>query len=587
MSRDDGPALAVLPRDTSASQDKYIRFADILISNGANVNCYGGRLHSPLQAAACQGVKELVSLYIHHGAVVDAIGGSFQTALNAAIQFNRQDIAKMLLEAGASPTLELDGGLTTLCRAVAKSADYVVEVLISTRPELISQQTIQDALRVAAQNDKLDTFKVLLAKAASVEEVLSAPRILFDAIGAKGNSVLDYLLDKGKNLINLVEKNDLYGTTPLAYAAAGGHDCVDELLEAGADPNITDDRGNTPVTLAVKANGEYSVDNLLFKRRKADQVARLDIVDFAGRGALYWACYFGYDRLFYIIMECLKKRNAKAADYSSAVHAASAKNMANILERLFAMGADPTQLDRNNWTPLDTATEYNATEILPLLLKFKGQDPQPQTLELKRPTSWNTMDVHKQVEVSDQGLRMKLKGPVDAAMGRSDFCMPTNIPLYYFEVTIEKLVPRDGNTKPLELGVGFCEEHAALDRMVGLYYRSWGYHSDDGALYSKNGQRQSNPSYVVGYAEGDTIGCGIDFSDRTAFFTKNGVFLGVGKAFDNIRGKLYPAVSFGRNLAMDSCILANFGGNPAMKFKYSPPVGLSDGTELDLDPNLA
>ncbi|KAI0442363.1 concanavalin A-like lectin/glucanase domain-containing protein [Xylaria telfairii] len=283
-------------------------------------------------------------------------------------------------------------------------------------------------------------------------------------------------------------------------------------------------------------------------------------------------------------MERLIEQNAKAADYNSAMHAASARNMGNMLMRLFMIGADYTQLDRNNWSLMDTATEYDAISILQLLptfLEARHQDLQ-STVEFERPTSWNKRDMHRQVEISDDGLRMKLKGPVRAAMGRSNFCMPTRTPLYYFEVTIEKLVPRDGNTKPLELGVGFCEEHVALDSMVGWRHGSWGHHLDDGCLYSESGTGKPDPSYTEQYAEGDTIGCGINFRDRTAFFTKNGTFLG--NVFSGIRGKLYPAVSFGRNLASDSCIVANFGGDPAVKFKYNPPVSPPDSTSLDLEP---
>lgn len=111
-------------------------------------------------------------------------------------------------------------------------------------------------------------------------------------------------------------------------------------------------------------------------------------------------------------------------------------------------------------------------------------------------------------------------------MGRTDFCMPTGIPCYYFEVIIEKLVTRDEATERSGLGVGFCEEHVPLDDMVGWRSGSWGYHSDNGMLYSGSESGESNPSYTEGFAEGDTIGCGINFRDRTAFFTKNGAFLG-------------------------------------------------------------
>lgn len=44
------------------------------------------------------------------------------------------------------------------------------------------------------------------------------------------------------------------------------------------------------------------------------------------------------------------------------------------------------------------------------------------------------------------------------------------------------------------------------------------------------------------FTTGDVIGCGVHFMDSSAFFTKNGVFLGV--AFKDLKsiGKVYPTV---------------------------------------------
>jgi hypothetical protein len=48
---------------------------------------------------------------------------------------------------------------------------------------------------------------------------------------------------------------------------------------------------------------------------------------------------------------------------------------------------------------------------------------------------------------------------------------------------------------------------------------SWGYHGDDGSCCeSVNGQYVK----MEGYDPGDTVGCAIDFTKGTLFFTKNG-----------------------------------------------------------------
>lgn len=72
------------------------------------------------------------------------------------------------------------------------------------------------------------------------------------------------------------------------------------------------------------------------------------------------------------------------------------------------------------------------------------------------------------------------------------------------------------------IGVGFCEEYAPLDHMLGWVKGSWGYHGDDGKLFTPSG----GTNYGQLYAKGDVVGCGIDLDKELAFFTLNGKYLG-------------------------------------------------------------
>jgi len=80
-----------------------------------------------------------------------------------------------------------------------------------------------------------------------------------------------------------------------------------------------------------------------------------------------------------------------------------------------------------------------------------------------------------------------------------------------------------------KIGIGFSEEHTDLQRMVGWDSGSWGYHGDDGHIYSESGRGES---YGSTYDSGNVIGCGVNFERGTAFFTKDGVTQG---KIDNIR----------------------------------------------------
>lgn len=73
------------------------------------------------------------------------------------------------------------------------------------------------------------------------------------------------------------------------------------------------------------------------------------------------------------------------------------------------------------------------------------------------------------------------------------------------------------------IAVGFSTKTAMLSRPIGWEQESWGYHGDDGRAFA--GQ-QSGRVYGPSYTKGDVIGCGINYRENHAFFTRNGVHLG-------------------------------------------------------------
>lgn len=73
------------------------------------------------------------------------------------------------------------------------------------------------------------------------------------------------------------------------------------------------------------------------------------------------------------------------------------------------------------------------------------------------------------------------------------------------------------------IGIGFSTKTATLSRPVGWEPEAWGYHGDDGRCFTgQNIGRHFGPLYNAN----DVIGCGVNFRDNTAFFTKNGVKIG-------------------------------------------------------------
>ncbi|EEQ86752.1 ran-binding protein [Blastomyces dermatitidis ER-3] len=173
------------------------------------------------------------------------------------------------------------------------------------------------------------------------------------------------------------------------------------------------------------------------------------------------------------------------------------------------------------------------------------------------PSRWSDQYKNAGLDLLSDGLEVRylgnpLKLDHEAASCRADHPMPPQCGIYYFEVTIMSK-PKDGM-----ICVGFTSNKASLERLPGWEPESWAYHGDDGRTFFGETQGQGT-QYGPKYSVNDTIGCGVNFSTSTAFFTRNGVFLG--DAFRELRNvKLYPAV--GVKKQPTTHLKANFGQSP-------------------------
>mmetsp|Transcript_30548 Transcript_30548/g.51156 ORF Transcript_30548/g.51156 Transcript_30548/m.51156 type:complete len:364 (+) Transcript_30548:94-1185(+) len=97
-------------------------------------------------------------------------------------------------------------------------------------------------------------------------------------------------------------------------------------------------------------------------------------------------------------------------------------------------------------------------------------------------------------------------------------------------------------------------------RMPGWDNESFGYHSDDGAIFHGRGKQLAKFGPRFGYH--DIIGCGFDHKKRTIFYTLNGKMLGT--AFEDIleHRPLYPTVGIDAKCS----VRTNFGLNKPFAF---------------------
>ena len=154
------------------------------------------------------------------------------------------------------------------------------------------------------------------------------------------------------------------------------------------------------------------------------------------------------------------------------------------------------------------------------------------------PSGMNPEDRSNRVEVDSEGLVVKYVGPgrndSDAASIRSTLPVPPQVGLYYFEV---KIISRG---KDGYIAVGFAIKSASLGRLTGWEPGTIGYHADDGNLYRGAG---TGSAFGPAYSTNDIVGCGINFIEKSFFFTKNGILIGeIGNLKDKFHLPFFPSV---------------------------------------------
>jgi ankyrin repeat protein len=134
------------------------------------------------------------------------------------------------------------------------------------------------------------------------------------------------LIDAGANL-NVTDES---GRTPLHWAVGSQHsDCVQTLVDAGSDPNIADDRGETPLHEAAYTGHDACIQTLV------ESGANPNITEIRGRTPLHTATY--YDR-----EKCVQK--------------------------LIDVGATPDVFDKKGETPLQIAVRREHKECMKILI---------------------------------------------------------------------------------------------------------------------------------------------------------------------------------------------------------------------------
>jgi ankyrin repeat protein len=142
--------------------------------------------------------------------------------------------------------------------------------------------------------------------------------------------------------------------------------CVKVLLDGGADINLADRNGSTPLHVACFIGGLASVKELV-KRG-----ANLTLVDERGHDCLHKACFSGSERIVQFLLQSGAELNSTDASKRSCLHIAALLGKAKALAVLLESGLKLELRDSNNFTALHCAASANQVQSLQALLSHKA-----------------------------------------------------------------------------------------------------------------------------------------------------------------------------------------------------------------------
>lgn len=186
-----------------------------------------------------------------------AFSGSLEDMEEAIIRNNSAD-AITLIKRGMDVNSVDKAGNSLLMQVVRRDMPEFFDYLIKRKARINTRnRNAETALSIAAYTGKLDYVQRLVEAGAELE-FFGWPPLIYAAYNGH-TSIVDYLLKRGAD-INATTAN---GSTALFFAARFGHQSsIELLLDNKADPTIHNERDETAVDWAMKAENTDIADLL-------------------------------------------------------------------------------------------------------------------------------------------------------------------------------------------------------------------------------------------------------------------------------------------------------------------------------------
>jgi ankyrin repeat protein len=177
----------------------------------------------------------------------------------------------------------------------------------------------------------------------------------------------------GTTALHIASAGVTPGPAPYLYRIEHAREMALVLVAHGADVNLRDNLGDTPLCKAATHNN-CKVAQILIEAG-----ANLDAPTAYGRKPLHIAAEMGHKEVAKLLIENGADIDAKDNHGNTPLHESVSNEIdpgsTDVTELLLKSGADAQVKDDQGWTPLKRAIEYGCSQTVELLRKYGVEEP--------------------------------------------------------------------------------------------------------------------------------------------------------------------------------------------------------------------
>ncbi|MBI9067828.1 MAG: ankyrin repeat domain-containing protein [Salinivirgaceae bacterium] len=401
------------------------RMVEILLQAGADVNAKTNDGSTALIYGVENNTSEITAMLINANADVHSIGKNGMSALLNATYSGFEANARLVLNKGADVSVIGNGKLSVLLEAARHnfSPEFIKDIIEKGADVNAKDRFGQSVLYLYTLHTKgtAETVQYLISKGADVNEQVNRGKrelLISNTFSSTivNQPVLDVLLKakpdlnlknyKGQNIFGTLAKKQLTDTAVLCRL-------ISQLIAAGADVNIVDKDGMTPLMHFVKSNNfqlsplltlidagadlhvrdkykntalDYTITELNPTTSEEENpydvvlglVQKMDSVSFiGGLSPFTWAASKGYVE---IVRLCIEKgvdvnsiNGDRYSDFTTPLIYASVGGHVEVVKLLIQANANVNKASSaHHYTPLIFAAHHGNLEVVKLLIASKA-----------------------------------------------------------------------------------------------------------------------------------------------------------------------------------------------------------------------